>query len=938
MAPRLRSSSRTTSRNNTRPSSPHSAPASRPSSSSTSDTARPKKQRKTGTETRSPVDVVEEEERQAERKPAGSQMDTVLEQPEQAVDPQMAVLSGFQQLATAAGLSTSQDSSQFAGQSSSVLPAPEQSTEPEQQPVPAAAPRADEETWVEPPVAIPKTTCRGYGLNRGGPYGSMLPLGTRPTLAARRRVGLEPPAPTTTTTAAASKVTKRKGGRAAKPKQTPKSADERPTTASTSAEDAAALSDSSRAEGIIQGVLEREERSHQQPSAPAPASRMTRSRAAGKGKLDDSADSNHSAEPAVPSSRKYTSEKLMDILGSAILRAEESDDSKVAGGLRWIKEASASDPFLLGVLEGAINRSADAHHRSAFQALIKDAVKRAQAQPEEQQQQQLDDSAAATDMVRTASATTTSSLSTAKSLDADAFAPVAAEPDSANAPTTTTSSKGKGARATKSRARGGRGRAGPSRANAALPTNSAFSRKRKLEEDPEFSEEAVAAKRRALEEATIAVTDEAEESNVRTAMEPPQGWVFPGPSVPSDSEGQGSTIPAPVAPAPKDKAARQPATVGTSSTSKRVRKPRVQADEIDNIDFCRACGGNGQLLCCDGCVDSFHFTCLQPPVDPKSPPAGQWFCPACEKKGLLGGLAEVMESVPQTGFSLPAEVRDFFAEVETGPGGEYRDVRALPEGSTRATKPARGSRGGVVEEIDPLRVLDAHGKVIACVRCGLSSENRRPVILCDYCPSAWHLDCLDPPMANPPRQKPGSDKPYHYWRCPNHLEDALEEHYPGRVRRPRNPKYVDIDVLPETDEESVIDEQVQEGVVLRVKESGLVQRFITHVLSEHAAEEEARANLLGDETCTQEAGQDEAPSAVPSFSQLGSAEQDAVVSLMDITGNSGAKRAEQLMSGLIAGTPDGFRTSSNELDILRAIQELVGKRITALTPTSEPTN
>ncbi|EGD97524.1 hypothetical protein TESG_04932 [Trichophyton tonsurans CBS 112818] len=928
MAPRLRSSSRTTSRNNTRPSSPHSAPASRPSSSSTSDTARPKKQRKTGTETRSPVDVVEEEERQAERKPAGSQMDTVLEQPEQAVGPQMAALPGSQQLATAAGLSQSQDT-QLAGQSSSVLPAPEQSTETEQ-PVPAAAPRADEETWVEPPVAIPKTTCRGYGLNRGGPYGSMLPLGTRPTLAARRRVGLEPPAPTTT----ANRVTKRKGGRAAKPKQTTKNADERPSTASTSAEDAAALSDSSRAEGIIQGVLEHEERSRQQP----PAIRITRSRAAGKDKLDDSADSSQSAGPAVPSSRKYTSEKLMDILGSAISRAEESQDSKVAGGLRWIKEASASDPFLLGVLEGAINRSADAHHRSAFQALMKDAVKRAQAQPEQQQQQQqqLDDSAAATDMVRTASATTTSSLSTAKSLDADAFAPVAAEPDSGNAPTTT-SAKGKGARAPRSRTRGGRRRAGPSRANAAPPTNSAFSRKRKLEEDPVFSEEAVAAKRRALEEATIAVTDEAEESNVRTAMEPPQGWIFPGPSVPSDSEGQGSTRPpAAVVPAPKDRAARKPNTVGGSS-SKRVRKPRVQADEIDNIDFCRACGGNGQLLCCDGCVDSFHFTCLRPPVDPKSPPAGQWFCPACEKKGLLGGLAEVMDSVPQTGFSLPAEVREFFAEVETGPGGEYRDVRALPEGSTRA-KPARGSRGGVVEEQDPLRILDSHGKVIACVRCGLTSENRRPVILCDYCPSAWHLDCLDPPMANPPRQKPGSDKPYHYWRCPNHLEDALEQHYPGRVRRPRNPKYVDIEVLPDADEESVIKELDQEAVVLRVRECGLVHGFITHVLSERAAEEEARAKEAGDETRTQGEGQDEVPSAVPTFSQLGSAEQDAVMGLMDISGNSGAKRAEQIMSGLIDGTPEGFRACSNELEILQAVQELVGKRIAALTPTSGSTN
>ncbi|KAK2831908.1 hypothetical protein FQN49_007050, partial [Arthroderma sp. PD_2] len=430
MAPRLRSSSRNTSRNNTRPSSPHSAPATRPTSS-TSDTTRPKKQRKTGRETRSPVDVVEEEERQAERKPAGSQMDTVLEHPEPQQQPAAnptTELRSSQPLATAAELPTSQGS-QLAGQQSSALPA-EQRTEPAQ----IAAPRADPETWVEPRLKTLEPTFREFGFARAGVLATMMPLGTRPNLTTRRRAGIASPPPAAT----ASKVTKRKGGRSAKPKRTTKNVTERPSTASTSAEDAAAISDSSRAEGIIQGVLEREERSE-------PASRMTRSKA-GKDKLDDSADS-QSAGPAIPSSRKYSSEKLMDILGSAILRAEESNDSKVAGGLRWIKEASASDPFLLGTLEGAINRSAEAHHRSAFQVLMRDAVKRVQTQQ--------DDSAAATEMVRTGSATTTSSLSTAKSLDADAFAPAAAEQDPANA---ITSVKGKAAKATKPKAKG-KGRA-----------------------------------------------------------------------------------------------------------------------------------------------------------------------------------------------------------------------------------------------------------------------------------------------------------------------------------------------------------------------------------------------------------------------------------------------------------------------------------------------
>ncbi|KAK2873682.1 hypothetical protein FQN49_002161, partial [Arthroderma sp. PD_2] len=387
------------------------------------------------------------------------------------------------------------------------------------------------------------------------------------------------------------------------------------------------------------------------------------------------------------------------------------------------------------------------------------------------------------------------------------------------------------------------------------------------------------------------------------------------------------------APAPKERAPEKPA--GSSSSNQRVRKPRVQADEIDNLDFCRACGGNGQLLCCDGCVDSYHFTCLQPPVDPNSPPAGQWFCPACEEKGLLGGLAEVMDCVPQTGFQLPSEVRGWFAEVETGTEGEYRDVRALPEGSTRV-KPGRGGRGAA-DEYDPLRIMNSQGKIIACVRCGKTSENRRQVILCDFCPSAWHLDCLDPPMANAPRQIAGSDKPFHYWKCPNHIEDALAEHYPGRVRRPRNPKYVDIEVLPDSDEESV-DEQDQEGTVFRVKSRGIVHKFITYHKSKRAAAERARQRAAREEARAQAARKDEVPATAPTFEQLGPIEQQAVLGLMDITGCSGIERAEQVVSGLIARTPDGFRNAANELEILQAIHELVGKRLQALNPTSESTN
>ncbi|KAK2745395.1 hypothetical protein FQN57_003738 [Myotisia sp. PD_48] len=859
MAPRLRSSSRTASRNNTRPSSPLNAPT-RPSSS-TSEAARPKKQRKTGRDTRAPVDVVEEPERLRERKTSSThQMETVVEQPELAAEQR------------AEASSSSRDEAQ------------------------TDAPQANPETWEEPPLKS-HSTFRLDGLRLAPVVGSNLPLeagpGSRPRRGVMACLG-SPPV----------RVTKKKGGKATKSKKkATKKGGEPPITASTSAEDPA-ISDSSRAEGIIQGVIERDEE---------PLVRITRSKAGGD-KPDGDVASSQPAGPSVPLSRKYTTEKLMEILRSAISRAEESKDSKVADGLRWIKESSDSDPFLLSVLEGALNRPAGAQGRSAFQSLMRDAIKRVQNQQ--------DGTSAATEMARTGSAATMSSLSTAKSLEAEAFVPATVEEDSANVPVP---AKGKAVKAAKLKGNG-KGRAGPSKSLAPPPA----SRKRKLQANPEFSEEDIAVKRLALDEATITGPSAVDESHTRTPMEPPRGFVFPAPRGPRQGSELFELDPS-VAGTTRSKG-KAPQKPTGSSANKRVRKPRVQADEIDNIDFCRACSGNGQLLCCDGCVDSFHFTCLEPPMDPNSPPEGRWFCPSCEKQGLLGGLAEVMETIPQTNFLLPEEVRGFFKGVGTGDNGEYKEVvdRPLGKGRVRTTRSGPGA-----EEHDVaanLRVRDSKGNLITCVQCGKTSENRRPIIACDFCPSTWHLDCVDPPLANPPHQVQGSDKAYHYWKCPNHIEHDLEMINPrGRVRRPRNPKYVDIEVLvAESDSES--DSEADEGVVYRVPDHVVVHDFITQVKKERA-EREAELAALQDQSrapCDAEA----AAIAVPKFTELGPTEQQAVMSLMAIMGRSGVERAELVVSQLIAGASEMFLNATSEIDVLRSLRELVGQRLASLVPSS----
>ena len=60
------------------------------------------------------------------------------------------------------------------------------------------------------------------------------------------------------------------------------------------------------------------------------------------------------------------------------------------------------------------------------------------------------------------------------------------------------------------------------------------------------------------------------------------------------------------------------------------------ADDEDgdpNNDWCSACNGQGDLLCCDGCEHAYHGDCLDPKVDPESlAEDAPWFCDACETK------------------------------------------------------------------------------------------------------------------------------------------------------------------------------------------------------------------------------------------------------------------------------------------------------------------
>jgi hypothetical protein len=111
----------------------------------------------------------------------------------------------------------------------------------------------------------------------------------------------------------------------------------------------------------------------------------------------------------------------------------------------------------------------------------------------------------------------------------------------------------------------------------------------------------------------------------------------------------------------------------------------MQKQTGENDEYCAACGGNGQLVCCDGCTRSFHFKCIDPPLEQSDLlQEEEWFCTAClarhvprskeEAAGTFGPLLANLERKNPSAFHLPKSIREYFDNVKTGTEGEYEEA------------------------------------------------------------------------------------------------------------------------------------------------------------------------------------------------------------------------------------------------------------------------
>ena len=180
------------------------------------------------------------------------------------------------------------------------------------------------------------------------------------------------------------------------------------------------------------------------------------------------------------------------------------------------------------------------------------------------------------------------------------------------------------------------------------------------------------------------------------------------------------------------------------------------------------------------------------------------------------------------------------------------------------------SSGYGYQRPDYTKVLDGD-KPILCVQCGLSSGNKRQMLKCDFCNAYWHLDCVDPPLANPPHISLEASQ-RDAWRCPRHVEhdlrsglllqndlngaydddvemgDATFTRVPRKIRRRKNPEIVEptfsrgmrnnglIDIVNDPDDDTDgegnytgFEFKDVNSKVYRVPERGLITDFLSKV-------------------------------------------------------------------------------------------------------------
>ncbi|KAH3528623.1 hypothetical protein KXW19_006259 [Aspergillus fumigatus] len=819
----------------------------------------------------------------------------------------------------------------------------------------------DPPAWVEPPLRSPAPsyadTPWSAVSNAANPIlATMRPLGSMPTAADLRKAGLKPTKPSKPITSLAKELLALQNDMSqndepmSQNEETPASLNP-PTPASQSETPKLSQSEAFQSpqnvnlQALPNGRIDAQ--TPQEAATPADKTHSEGSKPCSYEEID--------ALLALPvcNSVKLDLEKTRDAVKETLRMASDTNNSKVVKSLFNLWTKATQDPMVMSVVHGMCKKEILDRNANAFHDLIRAAWREIR----KEDATDVSPAAAPPDMTRTQSGTTATSLSSALSPEAQTSAPTTVPTPivAADASRSKLRSKGKQAKVNATKA-ANKDKSRQTR-QSALPSSDL--RKRVLEDDTEFSEEAIRAKRQRLRQPLPDIVPD--ESGIRSTLsyEQPGGALSPLPS--SIDEAQI----APEAPLLNGREQSESAESSGAEDNRRLT-PTFREGSLDNSDLCRECGGRGQLLCCDGCVNSFHFSCLEPPLDPANPPEGDWFCPKCSVSRPIRKMVDKLDRLANKEFMLPASIRNHFAGVKTGSRPEDKNDR------TRYTECSynlvngvgRGVCNGFYDDPNLRKITDSDGNLIICYACGRPSDGDKPILQCDFCHLNWHMDCLDPPMAKPPQQENKSDK---RWRCPMHVEHEMyyyhwndEGAYDARkIRRPARPRMIDIEILPSEEESERIEneEDVGGGILYRISEKGVEAAFLAKVKRENAEFEynkqqadkyfeEARAQRDELHARAVEFYAAQQPRPLPDAAEAidnsrSAADREAAKNLLAFAAQNQTEPADDnsritfLIDALRAQAPNDLPEAHTEIESLRNLQQLIERRIQALSSQTE---
>ncbi|XP_077870259.1 bromodomain adjacent to zinc finger domain protein 1A-like [Saccoglossus kowalevskii] len=170
--------------------------------------------------------------------------------------------------------------------------------------------------------------------------------------------------------------------------------------------------------------------------------------------------------------------------------------------------------------------------------------------------------------------------------------------------------------------------------------------------------------------------------------------------------------------------------------------------------ICRRKGDAERMLLCDGCDRGHHMYCLKPPV--KSIPSGDWYCVDCRPKIVKQNSRRRRKSTLEDYDSSndeeekeEADDDDESSRSEAESSSEDESEEEDSDDDDECNDDSDESAEASSDSDDESNNSEEDSHCDECAKCGREGQ----LILCETCPSAYHLKCANPPLKKIPAGK-----------------------------------------------------------------------------------------------------------------------------------------------------------------------------------------